>query len=273
MFGSRFDGIRKHLNRIDQHFRGIDWKVGQIVPHPISCDQQSELRATLRLLTPQRAIGFCKVRFGSSADGGYVLLDDIFGITGAISLGIGSNNDWDVALAKRGVPVDQFDGSIDAPPNEHRLLRFERLMVDGPMLNHIAARYPESDRPDLILKVDIEGAEWALFDTLDPQILRRFSQIICEFHELRDLGKKDFRMRATRVFAKFAATHAVIHVHGNNHSQYVSVGNVPIPNAMEISFASRSRYSFAPSDELFPTELDRPNSSISPDHFLGAFRF
>lgn len=155
MFGFRrrraqVNEICQHLGR--QYLCGIDWKIGQIVPHPISCDQQIEIRATLRLLAPQRALGFQKLRFGSSADGGYVMLHDISGLTGAISLGIGSNNDWDVALANRGVPVDQFDGSINAPPNGHCLLSFERLMIDAPTLNHIAARYPKSDRPDMILK-------------------------------------------------------------------------------------------------------------------------
>src|SRR5438876_498716 len=60
------------------------------------------------LLVPQQIVGHSKVRVGSRYDGGYVCVNDFEGINTALSLGIGYNDDWDVAIAERGIVVHQF---------------------------------------------------------------------------------------------------------------------------------------------------------------------
>jgi len=49
-----------------------------------------------------------------------VCVNDSEGINTALLLGIGYNDDWDVAIAERGIGVHQFDHSIDEPPHMHQ---------------------------------------------------------------------------------------------------------------------------------------------------------
>jgi len=45
------------------------------------------------------------------------------------------------------------------------------------------------------IKIDIEGMEFALFDKIDPELLKRFDQIFIEFHHysVRSFNKRDTR--------------------------------------------------------------------------------
>jgi hypothetical protein len=240
---------------------------------------QEELRATLRLLEPQKVVGFSKKRVGSAGDGGYVQIDDLEGLTHAFSFGVCDDDAWDLAMAQAGVPVEQFDHSVERAPSTHPLLRFHRKMItahSGPesqSLSALVSEFSKSDKPDLFLKMDIEGWEWEVFDTTPDELLARHAQIVCEFHDLSQLLSPHFYFRAKRVIEKLSRIFAVTHVHANNCMPFTLLANIPLPDVLEISFANRARYRFEPSQEVFPTPLDAPCSPQQPDYFLGAFRF
>lgn len=119
-----------------------------------------------------------KIRVGSAADGGYIQLNDFTNITHAISLGISTDDNWDISLALRGIPVDQFDHSILEAPTNHRLLSFSRKRIsvyrsaETATLEDIVAPYFRPGLPDLILKMDIEGDEWDVLDKTSAETLR-----------------------------------------------------------------------------------------------------
>jgi hypothetical protein len=241
--------------------------------------QQEEIRATLRLLEPQRVVGFEKKRVGSPGDGGYVQIDDLAGISHAFSFGVRDDDAWALAMAEAGVPVEQFDHSVESAPSSHNLLRFHRKMItpkpgpDAATLSDLVAEYSKSDRPDLFLKMDIEGCEWEVLDATPDALLAKHTQIVCEFHDLSQLLTSHFYIRARRVFEKLHRHFAVTHVHANNCMPYHLLAEIPLPDVLEISFASRARYRFEPSDETFPTLLDAPCAPERLDYVLGAFRF
>jgi hypothetical protein len=241
--------------------------------------QQSEVLAVLRLLKPRKAVGYQKVRVGTNGDGGYVQIDDFAGICRAFSFGVSTNDDWDLAIANRGIPVEQFDYSVTQAPSRHPLLRFHQLMISSKnspttaTLPDLVARHSESDESDLILKVDIEGAEWEVFDSASEMTLSKFSQIICEFHGLSRLRRPDFRARVRRVLEKLDRVFAPVHVHANNYGGLSILANIPVPRHLEISFANRLRYDFADCEETFPTPLDVPCAPFLNEIALGAFRF
>jgi hypothetical protein len=271
----RDDPLQRSLEFSQKTFewlQQLDWKIGQISPYPISCDDQRELLAALRPLAPQKAVGFEKIRVGTGGDGAYVMLDDFHGIDHAISIGIGDNIEWDKGIVERGLRVKQYDGTIDGPPISHPLMEFHRHNLEASGKFSLAALANGAKPDSIILKLDIERGEWPVFDAIDEATLNTFSQIMCEFHDVGHLAQRDKRERIARVFAKLCRTHAVTHVHANNATPLFVIGNVPVPNVVEISFASRSRYTFTPSDELFPTPLDIA-SGVAPDIFLGSFRF
>jgi hypothetical protein len=267
--GRQLEQVRARLDQLEGF-------LGEIRSSP---ESQSEVLSVLRLLKPTKAVDRVKIRVGTKNDGGYILLDDLHGISRALSFGIGGNDDWDVAMAKAGIPVEQFDHTIALAPSTHPFLNFHRKMISseaGPQsatLPHLVAEYSRLAAPDLILKIDIEGSEWDVFDHAEEAVVAKFAQVVGEFHQLSHLASPTFRGRARRVFEKIGRHFSPIHIHGTNSGAIANVCNIAIPDALEITFASRARYSFVESDETFPTPLDAPSDPKRPDIVLGAFRF
>ena len=272
----RHDSVVAHFAELKLHIDGI-MKVARAANQ--SPAAQQEILEALRLLEPHRAIGFDKVRVGSSRDGGYVQIDDPAGIVHALSFGISDNDSWDLAMAGKGVPVDQFDFSVDAAPSTHPLLKFHKLRISAERgeglatLPDLVALHSRGPGPDIILKMDIEGAEWDVLAECDAASLGRIAQILCEFHDLSRLVEPEFRGRVVKGLRNLAAQFAAVHVHGNNCADMYVVENVPIPDVIEMAFVNRARYAVEPSFEIFPTPLDTPNVIERPDIVLGAFRF
>lgn len=256
-----------------------NWPAGTMLQNDRMCDVTSDLRATLNHLRPHTVQEFQKFRAGASADGGYVMLDALHVGQIGYSIGIGGDVSWDIEMGERGLLIFQYDHTVDGPPATHPNFRFhktELAVTDGnEKLSLLSAIHANGHvaHDDMILKMDIEGAEWEILDTISNDILARFTQILLEIHDLGRLEEPDWRARANRVFAKIGATHACIHVHGNNWGRLCVVGGIPLPDVLELSFARRDIGTIVPSDELFPTSLDFPNNPRNHDFFLGGFRF
>jgi hypothetical protein len=253
---------------------------GELANPKSEFETQREVREILRLLRPCAVQGLDKARFGSAHDGGYILLDDFIGIDTAFSFGVEHNASWDIDVAKRGVNVYQFDHTVDAPITNNARLIFERKRIsteagsDSESLTSLIKRHDKRNaNPNIVLKIDIENDEWAVFDTTPPEILNRFSQIVGEFHYFQGFSDPHWRQLFVRVFKKLSELYAVVHVHANNFGGFSNVANVIVPNTLEITFANRRTYSFAETDEIFPGPLDAPNDPSCPDIHLGSFRF
>jgi hypothetical protein len=253
---------------------------GELAEPASEFETQDEIKRLLRLLRPYAVEGFSKARFGSPYDGGYILLDDFQGVDTAFSFGVEQNASLDADVAKRGVTVYQFDHTVDAPITDNPRLIFARKRIfteAGPESESLSSLIEQHDKqntkPNILLKIDIENDEWAVFDTTPPEILNRFSQIVGEFHYLQGLSDVHWRQLFTRVLEKLSDAYAVIHVHANNMGGFSNVANVIFPNVLEITFANRSMYSFSETDEIFPGALDAPNDPSRPDMHLGSFRY
>jgi hypothetical protein len=240
---------------------------------------QEEIMDGLRVLRPYAVKGFEKVRFGSASDGGYVMLNDFRSIDTAFSFGIDKNAEWDLDVAKRGVTVYQFDHTVDKPPiTDGRLIFFEKKIAtesgpDSESLSSLLERHDKHDiTPNILLKFDIEGDEWAILDMAPCEELGRFAQIVGEFHFFQGYSA-DIRWRRLidRVLNKLSKDYAVVHIHANNYGEFHSIGNVTLPNAFEITFANRALYTFYRTDESFPGPLDAPNDPSRPDVHLDIF--
>ena len=66
------------------------------------------------------------VRIGGSADGGYLVPDDLAGISALFSPGVADTADFESVFAARGVPCFLADYSVDAPPVSSPLFHFEK---------------------------------------------------------------------------------------------------------------------------------------------------
>lgn len=241
---------------------------------------QDQIRNTLRLLRPQTAKGHHKARFGSDGDGGYIHLDDFEGLDIAVSMGIEHNIAWDRQVADRGLTVHQFDHTVDAPaPNDPRMI-FNKTMIapeNGPgqeSLESIVRRLDKgATRPNMMLKMDIECAEWAIIEATSLDAISRFSQISCELHYFEAISDLSWRQAFFRCLRKIAKFYAPIHVHANNYAGYSMIMNVPVAHVLEVTFANRSIYEFEDCEETFPGPLDLPCNPNIPDIYLGSFRY
>jgi hypothetical protein len=240
---------------------------------------QETLLEFLSNFTPRKAVGHVKTRIGNQeSDGGYVMLDDFNGITAAVSAGIGNDVSWDQDIAGRGIDIYQFDHTVEAPPVPHERFRFFPHMVAPQARNgtesikSMIEKIPDTEGR-LILKIDIEGAEWEAFDAVDIDDFRRVAQIVGEFHDFDHAAESDWRGRTERVIRKLNKVFQIVHLHGNNWQPLSVIANVPFPSVIELTFANRSMYQFEETDEIFPTSLDRPNRPDRADIFLGSLDF
>jgi hypothetical protein len=239
--------------------------------------EQPAIIDLLSPLTPRRSVSFDKIRVGCKGDGGYVMLDDFTGVSAALSFGIARECSWDTAIAKREIDVYQYDHTVDGPPTVPRFRFFKRRIAAVPSdqtesLGSVLAKLP-STAERVILKVDIEGAEWDTFDAATLQELTRFAQITSEFHHFENAADPAWHDRARRVLAKLRSAFDVVHVHANNTAPLHVIANVPVPCVFELTLVNKAMYECQETDEIFPTPLDQPSWNGRPDIFLGSMRY
>ncbi len=233
----------------------------------------------LALLTPWD-IDLEKFRIGRKGDGGYVVADQVRPHQAVLSYGIANEVSFDLELAEAGFKVWQFDHTIDKAPVEHPNITFTREGVAG------------TDRPDdllytiethadrlginldgAILKMDVEGAEWGVFENMPSETLGRFDQIFLELHGLGRLPREKFAGHFRNVLEKLNAQFTLFHVHANNARPLVPVENFVTPGLLEVSFIRTDLVQRRRSRTWYPTELDYPNVSNRPDLNLWLYPF
>lgn len=221
----------------------------------------------LSLLTPYD-IDKPKIRLGPAEDGGYVFADDVDPDQPILSYGIGKQYQFDRDMAERGHQVYMFDHTIQGIKRPHPNMHFFRQGVAGRtdaandlyrLADHIAMTGITSDR--IILKMDVEGAEYEALGAVDDATFGRIDQIVMEVHDLKKLRRRErleaFVTMMTRVNRHFT----LFHVHANNYDgpELHVLSGFPVCNLLELSFIRSSRVRRSPSTTLYPTPLDRPN--------------
>jgi hypothetical protein len=282
---SRIPYIRRLHRRIDdlQHRLAALEAVPQLHPAdgPESPAIAAQFRSLLHDLQPHDIAGMSKVRVGSAADGGYVMLDDFGPARHALSLGVGPEVSWDAAIAGRGLRVFQYDDTVDGSPLAHHNFVFEHNRVVGTKtrpadttLEEIMARPELAADNDVIVKMDIEGCEWDVLAKTATATLERIRQLAIEFHGLRFFPDDPWRNLALAALKNLSTTHVCVHVHGNNWGPFTVIGGIPFPEGFEATFVRRRDHAAAtPSKAIFPTALDRPSNPKRPDLYIGQWNY
>ena len=134
------------------------------------------------------------------------------------------------------------------------------------LLTDLIAQNGHSNRDDLILKMELKGAEYNVLHTVSSETLQQFAQIVIVFN-----GLLQPRLENLICFAldKLNATHQLVHVHGDNSSAVSMKGGKVLPNVLECTYLRRDRGTFVRSKRFFPTPLDAPNNPTRADINLG----
>jgi hypothetical protein len=162
-------------------------------------------------------------RFGSANDGGYLMCENLIEpIDAAYSYGIGPNDDWGCDVSRRyHVPVQQYDCFDPARPacsggafvfhNEcvgdrsgYRKSYFFDTLENQIRRNGDTSRH-------LIIKMDIEGAEWDSLFAAPDELLASIPQLAMEMHGFDN-------PKIVEVIRKLKRNFYLVNLHFNNWS-------------------------------------------------------
>lgn len=222
-----------------------------------------------------------KIRIGGGHDGGYVMANDFSKNKVAYSIGVGPQVLWDADMADRGLQVYQYDHTVDAVPDAHDNFHYSKLGIGADdmsnpqliTLEKMLADNGHLDHENMILKMDVEHAEWDVFLAMDVNLLKKFDQIVMEMHGFFDMHDNSFRTHAGIALKKLSKFHRCIHIHANNYSSFRIVAGVAVPETIEVTYCLKDKFEFLEEPDFFPTIYDLPCNPDAPDLYLGQFKF
>jgi hypothetical protein len=236
----------------------------------------TELQQTTKeLLQSFNVCGMCHnfIRVGERHDGGYLMCPELLArnpVQGSYSLGVEGHDKFSYEIRElTGAPVYQFDCSVNETAQNCDECYFNKVCIkDESGHTHVFASngknikhkkelkdatfwsMPEAltntgndDAPErsLILKMDIEGAEWDIFGALNESSpwINKFSQLAIEFHHLDWLPNHSKYLTAMRKLLN--AGFKVAHLHGNNYGKMYETQGYSIPAVIEVTLLAQDK--------------------------------
>src|SRR5437899_6556211 len=181
--------------------------IGDVAHHAASRKLREAMLAELQPV----ALKNCTLkRFGSANDGGYLMCENLIEpVDAGYSYGVGSNDDWGCEVSRRyHVRVHEYDCFDPARPTcnggtfvfhnecvgDRAGYRKSRLFDT---LNNQIRKNGDPGRR-LIIKMDIEGAEWDSLRATSDELLASIPQIAMEMHGFEDPKMLDLLRRLER---------------------------------------------------------------------------
>ena len=267
----RFQQRAAHNRGMRSALRRMLERDGLSVTHAVEADRLTDLFHSTRPWNTGHAL----IRIGGEGDGGYLVPDDLEGLHACFSPGVSTVADFEAEMAARGIDCFLADASVDGPPVDNPRFHFEKMFL-GPIEGATHIRLPRwVDRcappgGDLLLQMDIEGAEYGVLLDTPAEVLRRFRIIVIEFHELEMLFTRRGFELVNLCLERLLQDFVVVHLHPNNCVPFARKGSVVIPRVMEFTFLRRDRVRAATPALQFPHPLDRPNGADLEDMPLPA---
>ena len=210
-----------------------------------------------------------KMRIGSpDGDGGYVVIDlldakyDVL-IAGGVADQV---NFEDTFLDRWNVPCYAYDGTINDkfPVTKHPITFVGKNIGPVETATETNLHHLFDAHEHIFVKMDIEGAEYPWFASLDDAKLEKIEQMVVELHPVHQVEQLN----------RLAKTHWLVHVHANNYGGMMQVNGMILPTVFECTFIrKKAGEQLELNTEPFPTDLDRPNACDRPDYTLDGYPF
>jgi hypothetical protein len=182
-------------------------------------------------------------RVGDNFDGGYVLSSSLSKDMHCLSIGAGTNISFDIGISNFVDTVHLYDHTIPELPTSlgaNTNIQFFKNGLGTLRVNEFVTlqdcfdKFPTNSQ--LILKVDIEGDEWKIFSSVDPNLLTQCQQIVVEFHGLLKLRNELFFKTMIKTLENLAVSHAPVNVHPNNWAKVELISGVVVPDVLEVTY-------------------------------------
>ncbi|PPD44273.1 MAG: hypothetical protein CTY15_07450 [Methylocystis sp.] len=256
------------LGSIDQRLDVVEGLLAQpgIKNRRMKVEELAELFPRFRPYTTDTPL----IRCGGEGDGGYLIPDDLSGIEACFSPGVNDIAHFETDMVERGIRCFLADASVNSSPVYHPLIEFDKLFLGAntqgsfvTLDDWIAGK--NVGNGDLLLQMDIEGAEYDVLFAAQESTLRRCRIMVIEFHHLTSLldplGAKLIQL----CFDKLLRLFDIVHIHPNNCCPPSTLGPFTVPPVMEFTFLRKDRVKKRVPTSRFPHELDRPNVAIHED--------
>lgn len=235
------------------------------------------LTTVFEILKPKPS-PFELIRIGGRHDGAYLVPDDLAGLTDCFSPGVNNRKNFEDELANRfHIRSHMCDFSSDvqklATPLIAGMQTFRKCWLDVPgspnsvsLKEWVSGLAGEHDH-DLLLQMDIEGAEYRNLLDCPNDTLKRFRIIVIELHGLSAfLDRTIFSNVLLPFFVKLGALFSSVHAHPNNWESDVFLPEIEanMPNVLEVAFIRKDRLvnpgGFPLNRPMMPHPLDITNN-------------
>lgn len=209
------------------------------------------------------------IRVGGSSDGGYLIPNDLESIDAVFSPGVAETADFEAFFIHRGVPTYMVDASVEESPLRSELAFFERLWLAESSVPGFSITLEEwvnqksGSQKNLILQMDIEGAEYGCLLATDSSVLERFRIIVLELHDLHSMCSRMGIRTVSALIRHLKKTHVIVHTHVNNGDQGLILSGLRIPDLLELTLYRKDRAILTGEFAQLPNALDRPNTQNS----------
>ncbi|WP_370391172.1 FkbM family methyltransferase [uncultured Winogradskyella sp.] len=214
-------------------------------------------------------IGKPLIRMGPKRDGGYLVPDDLEGVVACFSPGVNKISEFEMDCYNKGMKIFLADKSVEKP-------RLSLPETEYSFLKKFIGCYNNEDfitldkwvennsmkkKEDLMLQMDIEGAEYMSLLNTSEDLLKSFRIIVLEIHNLHKFWNKEFFKLASTAFDKLLQNHVCVHIHPNNRSRLEVHNGIEIPSVAEITFIRNDRVKEKTPQTTFPHPLDVDNAT------------
>jgi len=243
------------------------FKPGSVELPPM--DRQ-QVRETLFQLLQPVALANCELqRFGEDNDGGYILCGNLLGeVKAGYSYGISGYDGWGCEVSTQlKIKMHQYDcfdtrlprctGDTEFHPECVAPKAFtESERIFDSMEGQFTKNGDSGKR--LVVKMDVEGAEWDSLEQASDQTLDQIDQLAIEMHYVEN-------PQFVKVVRRLKERFHVAHLHFNNFS--CRRGLEPFPAwAYEVLFVNKRLTTVsAGAPPARPTPVDTPNNPKAPD--------
>ena len=212
------------------------------------------------------------IRIGNSGPGGYLVPNDLQGISAVFSPGCAKQWTFEKDLYEKFgiIPflADRLeDKPTDYPDNFSYMPTWIGLSgVEGfhslEEWMNLALRVtdPQSNfRDNLMLQMDIEGGEYHALLAAPEQLLKRFRIIVLELHETESmLNPRIMELVFIPLFRKLSTYFEVVHSHPNNCCGNWKYKDIEFPRVIEVTLIRKDRITHRSGFAKLPHPLDLP---------------